>query len=427
MNQRTQEVTHTYKVRLKNKELLKTLVDIETGHRGFLLTSDDFFLTPYHDGRRTLKTTLNELKTLQQESPLQSYRLQQLEKNITRRLSFIEENMERVRQHKSIDKTQLYLGKIYMDRIRGLSKELDNEEVVLLSNRMSTQDKADVKMSFYLICLSIVSLLFLLIFFRLLYVEFLQRINFQAKLEVKIAELERTNSELEQFSYITSHDLQEPLRKIRAFSERLYTRQQAELSTDAKMNIQKINQSAIRMQELINDLLAFSRVTNSKDYSFEKLDLNELLEESKEDFSELIKQKKAIILQDKLPIAKVIKTQILQLFNNLLSNSLKYSRADTDPVITIRYQTVEGFNYETLDNELTYHHITFMDNGIGFDDKYVDKIFTIFQRLHNKNEYEGTGIGLALCKKVVSNHHGELTAETRKDTRGAIFHIYLPC
>jgi len=153
------------------------------------------------------------------------------------------------------------------------------------------------------------------------------------------------------------------------------------------------------------------------------------LNETKEDFSELIHQKKAMIYSKQLPIIKGIRVQLMQLFNNLISNSLKYSRPDVNPVIEIKYKQVVGEEIPSvgpLQQEKVYHKITFMDNGIGFEEKYSEKIFTIFQRLHNKNEYEGTGIGLAICRRIVTNHNGYIITEVKKDYIGAIFHVYLP-
>ncbi|GGD46403.1 histidine kinase [Emticicia aquatilis] len=429
MGKRTADVTHTYQVRFKNKELIKLLVDAETGQRGYLLTGNDDFLKPYIESQEKIDTTLHQLTALVNDNAVQAKRLDSI-KHITKlRLKAMEINIERIRKAQSVDTLKLYLGKFYMDKIRILSQKVDTDEEHLLQERDDLQKESDKNMTYYLLGLSVVTLAFLTIFFRLLYLELKQRIALQTTLEHKLTEVEHTNAELEQFAYITSHDLQEPLRKIRAFGERLYTRQSEELSEDAKNNILKINQSASRMQLLINDLLTFSRITNVKDDVFDEIDLNWILNETKEDFSELIYQKKAMIYSKHLPTINGIRVQLIQLFNNLISNSLKYSRPDVNPVIEIKYKQVFGEEIPSigpLQQEKVYHKITFMDNGIGFEEKYSEKIFTIFQRLHNKNEYEGTGIGLAICRRIVTNHNGYIIAEVKKDYVGAIFHVYLP-
>lgn len=429
MGKRTDDVTHTYQVRFNNKELIKLLVDAETGQRGYLLTGNEDFLKPYTESEHKIDTTLHELSRLMIDNQLQLQRLDSMKTFADSRLKAMEINIDRIQKRQSVDTVKLYLGKFYMDKIRTLSHKIDVDEEQLLQSRQELQENSDKKMTYYLLGLSTVTLLFLGIFFRLLYLELKQRISLQTTLEHKLTEVEHTNAELEQFAYITSHDLQEPLRKIRAFGERLYTRQSNELSEDAKNNILKINQSASRMQLLINDLLNFSRIANLKDYEFDEIDLNRILNETKEDFSELIHQKKAMIYSKNLPKINGIRVQFIQLFNNLISNSLKYSRPDVNPVIEVIYKQVLGNevpNVGPIQQEAVYHKITFRDNGIGFEEKYSEKIFTIFQRLHNKNEYEGTGIGLAICRRIVTNHNGYIVTEVKKDYIGAIFHVYLP-
>lgn len=429
MGKRTEDVTHTYQVRFKNKELIKLLVDAETGQRGFLLTNNEDFLKPYLESQESIDSTLHQLSILVKDNHLQGERLDSIKTLTTLRLKAMSVNIDRIKGGKSVDTLKLYLGKFYMDKIRRLSQKIDTDEEQLLHYRNELQNESDKNLTYYLLGLSVVTLAFLAIFFRLLYLELRQRIALQITLENKLTEVEHTNAELEQFAYITSHDLQEPLRKIRAFGERLYTRQTNELSEEAKNNILKINQSASRMQLLINDLLTFSRITNMKDYVFDEVDLNLILNETKEDFSELIHQKKAMIYSKHLPTINGIKVQLMQLFNNLISNSIKYSRANVSPIIEIKYKQVVGSdipNVEGIKQEKVYHKITFMDNGIGFEEKYSEKIFTIFQRLHNKNEYEGTGIGLAICRRIVTNHNGHIIAEVKKEYEGAIFHVYLP-
>lgn len=429
MNKRTDDVTHTYRVRFQNKELIKLLVDTETGQRGYLLTGNEDFLKPYHESITIIDSILHDFSALISDNALQTQRLDSMKLCSNLRLKAMEINVDRIQKGQSVDTVKLYLGKYYMDKIRNLSRKIDIDEENLLQLRQELQQNSDENMSYYLLGLSAVALLFLVIFFRLLYLELQQRISLQTILENKLREVEHTNAELEQFAYITSHDLQEPLRKIRAFGERLYTRQNDELSDEAKNNILKINQSASRMQLLINDLLSFSRIANLKDYAFDEIDLNRILNETKEDFSELIYQKKAIIYSKNLPQVRGIRVQLAQLFNNLISNSLKYSRPDVNPVIEIKYKQVVGSeipNTGPVQQEKIYHKLTFIDNGIGFEEKYSEKIFTIFQRLHNKNEYEGTGIGLAICRRIATNHNGYIITEVKNDYIGAIFHVYLP-
>jgi PAS domain S-box-containing protein len=245
------------------------------------------------------------------------------------------------------------------------------------------------------------------------------------KLEEKNAALLKSNNDLEQFAHVASHDLQEPLRKIQTFSELLTINLHRE--AEAKRYLDKIQYSAARMQALIRDVLNYSRLSKTEERKIET-DLAQLLENIKVDFELLIEQKKASITHSGLPVIKAIPLQILQLFSNLISNSLKFSRPVPAPVIQVsaRELTAQEFQlYPQLNAALPHTLLEFKDNGIGFDPQYTQQIFTIFQRLHDKQSYSGTGIGLALCKKIVENHQGVITADSEPD-KGAVFTIILP-
>ena len=243
--------------------------------------------------------------------------------------------------------------------------------------------------------------------------------------EERNRELESNNKELSAFNYIASHDLQEPLRKIETFLSRLISKDYDKLSESGQQYISSIQKSTNRMRVLIEDLLQFSR-TNRTEKTYETSDLNFLLENAKIDLAEIIEEKKAIIENDVLPTLYVISFQIQQLFINLIGNSLKYSKENNTPIIKINYSIVIAKDEEFLPNtHHEYHKITVEDNGIGFDQEYAKKIFILFNRLHNKNEYKGTGIGLAICKKIVENHKGFIFAKGVIN-KGSIFSIYLP-
>lgn len=248
----------------------------------------------------------------------------------------------------------------------------------------------------------------------------------KAELEEKNIELQQMNKELESFAYISSHDLQEPLRKIQIFASRIAEKEHDSLSENGKYLFKRMQLSAERMQALIDDLLAYSRTHNLKG-DFKKTDLGDLIEDVKQDFSEELLQKNAAIeIVDPCTI-NIIPFQFKQLFYNLLSNSIKFSHPGKPLHITIGNELVKGAEIKDLDllKDTTYCHITYSDNGIGFDQQYSDKIFEIFQRLHGKTDYPGTGIGLAIIKRIVENHKGDITAEGRSG-KGATFNIYIP-
>ncbi len=250
--------------------------------------------------------------------------------------------------------------------------------------------------------------------------------NRTAELQVKNKELEKANKELESFAYISSHDLQEPLRKIQTFSSYIIEKEAQNLSESAKDKFMRMQTAAQRMQVLINDLLAYSR-TSTKEKRLEKTNLNNIIEEVKEDLKEEILEKNASIHLGKSCELNLITFQFRQLLLNLISNSLKFSKKEQKPVIKINCEKENGtiLMHEKLANEINYWHITIEDNGIGFDQKYGEKIFEVFQRLHGKETYKGTGIGLAIVKKIVENHNGIIRA-IGEPNKGAKFEIYIP-
>ncbi len=245
------------------------------------------------------------------------------------------------------------------------------------------------------------------------------------ELELKNKELKRSNEELDQFAYIASHDLQEPLRKIRVFGDRLS--KIIEPDSPTRLLVEKILSSAQRMSGLIDNLLDYSRLTINA-YGFEKVDLNSVLHNILTDFELLITQKNAEITYDNLPVIEAIPLHMNQLFYNLIGNALKFTKKGVQPVITIKSIKLPDdvkLSFSQLNSKKEYLKITVCDNGIGFNQEYGNKIFTIFQRLNDRALYGGYGIGLALCKKVADTHEGIVYAEGKPKV-GAAFTIILP-
>src|SRR5688572_4875585 len=240
-------------------------------------------------------------------------------------------------------------------------------------------------------------------------------------------QLRTTIEELDRFAYVASHDLQEPLRKIMLFSDKILTKFQNRIDDEADVYFQKIVKASERMQHLVNDLLKFSKHTNDI-YGFEKTNLNEVLNEVLSDIEHHIHKKEAKIYADELPVIWAIPSQIRQLFQNLISNSLKFTKDDSVPEIFIKSEKIDGVAIEGLNNESvnnTFYKIYISDNGIGFDPKYAEDIFVVFKRLHSYHEFEGTGIGLSICKKITDKHNGYIKAES-KPNEGSTFIIILP-
>ncbi len=246
-----------------------------------------------------------------------------------------------------------------------------------------------------------------------------------AELRKVNTELEINNQELQQFAYIASHDLQEPVRKITVFMQMLESYIESD-PTRARQYIQKINSATKRMTSLIKDVLGFSQLANTLRL-FEPVDLNQIIRHILNDFDLTIEQKEARILYCEMPQIEAINLQMSQLFGNLISNALKYSKQSAPPVIKISWEILSENEKQNFDIEPSdkYYKIEFSDNGIGFEQKYADQIFNIFQRLHGKDDYAGTGIGLAMCRKIVQNHNGEIKAKSTEGI-GTTFTVVLP-
>ncbi len=239
-------------------------------------------------------------------------------------------------------------------------------------------------------------------------------------------ELTRTNLELAQFAYVASHDLQEPLRKIQTFAGRILETEHDRLSDKGKDYFARMRASSTRMQQLISDLIAFSGASVTEKH-FELVDMNALLMRLLENLKEEIDNYDARITIQNLPEIRIIPFQMEQLFMNLLVNSMKFTAKEVQPVISIKVSTVTTAEITQLNLSLikSYYCFSVEDNGIGFEAEYRERIFQVFQRLHHRNTYEGTGIGLAICKKIVENHNGKIVANSTLG-KGAKFEIYLP-
>lgn len=250
-----------------------------------------------------------------------------------------------------------------------------------------------------------------------------------AEKEKRAIELLNANKELLAFNFISSHDLQEPLRKIQTFISIIMEKEINTMTEAGKNNLKRIHVSATRMRQLIEDLLEFSKVS-VLEHPYEVSDLSALIEDIKSEFSDAIDQKKAVFKINGLVPAYIRPFQFRQLIYNLISNSLKFSIPDIELHITIqstilKYSEFKLLNLPGSTQVCDYWNLTFKDNGIGFEAQYNETVFIIFQRLHHIEEYPGTGIGLAIVKKIVENHNGIITADGNLN-KGVLFNIYIP-
>lgn len=247
----------------------------------------------------------------------------------------------------------------------------------------------------------------------------------QNQLEQANLDLLRSNENLQQFAYVASHDLQEPLRKIQAFGDLLIKEFGPTLSEHGVDIVNRMQTAARRMSDLISDLLSYSRISTERE-SFRPVSLQRLLKELINDLELSIQEQKAQIAIGELPTIQGDRSQLRHLFQNLLSNALKFRKANVPPIIQITCQPALVAELPTdLNASVPFFVITVTDNGIGFDEKYTDRIFQVFQRLHGRSHYSGTGVGLAICKKVVENHNGAIIANSQPN-QGARFRVFLP-
>ncbi|MDF2190287.1 PAS domain-containing protein [Paraflavitalea sp. CAU 1676] len=250
--------------------------------------------------------------------------------------------------------------------------------------------------------------------------------EYEQELEVKVQELNRSNQELEEFAYVASHDLQEPLRKLTTFGERLRNKCADQLTDEGSLYLNRMMASAENMRILIENLLEFSRVTRTQ-FPFERKSLQEIVQEVVNDQDLEVDGGKGEVQVLNLPVVEVVTTQMRQLFSNLLSNAIKFRRQDVLPVVTISSTLLTQTEKEKLKlrNSNPYYRIMVADNGIGFEEVYAEKIFQLFQRLHGKAEYPGSGMGLAICRKITDNHKGLIMA-SGVPGKGSTFSIILP-
>ena len=248
-----------------------------------------------------------------------------------------------------------------------------------------------------------------------------------AQLQASVIDLQRSNENLQRFAYVASHDLQEPLRKIQSFGDLLSSQYGPQLG-EGILHVQRMQKSASRMSMLIRDLLAFSQISTQQETD-RLVPLDDVLASVLSDLDLLIQETGAVVTTDSLPTVRGERSQLSQLFQNLVSNAIKFRRADSTPVLRITSDVVSASELPTpvppARLAARYNRIAITDNGIGFDEKYLGRIFQVFQRLHGRSDYPGTGIGLAICEKVATNHGGAITASSQVG-KGATFTVYLP-
>lgn len=439
-------VAETLEVTKDVESTFSIVKDAETGQRGYLLTGNREFLQPYQSAMQRLDDRIRDLYRLTENDPELRARIEPLTQAIVKRLGTLAENISIFEAEGSVvlkSRSLLERGNGEMVAIRAEIAEIMKIEDDRLAERLAESERSRRSAIFTFLIANALVIALLGLVYILVIRDLEERRRAQARLkeandllELRVkertaeladtnTELERSNRELQDFAFVASHDLQEPLRKIQAFGDRLRTVQGPKFDDQGRDYLERMHSAAGRMHTLINDLLMYSRVT-TKAQPYEPTDLNQIVKDVLGDLEVRIQETGGKIDAAALPTIDADPVQMRQLFQNLIANALKFHRADVAPVVKI--EIVENFidsdapKRQSLESMVT---IAVADNGIGFEERYLDRIFTPFQRLHGRNEYEGTGIGLAVCRKIAERHGGALTAKSEPGS-GSTFYITLP-
>ncbi len=453
---------------LRELELtLSSMKDAETGSRGYLITGQEDYLEPYNEALNQLDLHRERLQSLTTNRALQASRIPRLEKLILDERRILSEvNFQRsTRGFEEAKQTILTgKGKMKMGELRALVEEMGAEEATYLQEleREAEDSHHTVRLTFTLV--SLVALIFVASMYVLLNLditrrqrsaealreandlleervesrtlqlqstneslleEIAERKRAEEKLEQFTIELERSNRELQDFAFVASHDLQEPLRKIQAFGDRLKSKYGASLNDDGNDYLERMGSAARRMHTLINDLLTYSRVT-SKAQPFVEVSLEAIAHEVLNDLEVRVQQTGGCVELEALPSIAADALQMRQLLQNLIGNGLKFHRPEVAPIVKISSRILNREEANLVESKAEeVCELKVEDNGIGFDEKYLDRIFTPFQRLHSRSEYEGTGMGLAVCRKIVERHNGAITVRSTIG-QGTTFFVMLP-
>lgn len=428
---------HTKDILQTSDELYNSIIETESSLRGFLLSRSESYRERYLFHKDRIPRLLDSLKNMTTDNPMQQKNLKDLSLTIKERVIMFEDAFAYSNQFGNMSgymaNNRIQQAVDVSDKIKAQIAVVNNGEQVILKDRTTGLFRYLNLLPGFFIFLALISFGTAgLAFYSIYQYNTAQKISdrqiaaYQNQLKEQIQRLNVSNDELAQFAYVASHDLQEPLRKITAFSDLLLEQYKSQLQGDGELYLQRISGSAGRMRNLITDLLNYSRVSRAN--AIEEIDLNLVYSQVKDDLEILIKEKKAVMKAGDLPVVKGDLSEFRQLFQNLLTNALKFSKNDEPPSIQIQAEPATDEDTWRLPEKrpgLHYLVIRFIDNGIGFEPEYADKIFVIFQRLHGRDSYEGTGIGLAICKKIAEKYGGTIYA-TSTPGQGATFTVILP-
>jgi len=424
----TSDVEKTYKLITEITELESLLKDTETGNRGYLLTQDSVFLQPLLRAENEIRRSIADIAAMTVDNIVQQKQIAKLNMLIQDKRDAMKHTRLMFLYNKDAYLKNLRISRDKMDECRKVFKEMKDEESRLLATRSKNKYFYESKTPEYLTVIFSFSAITFIVSCFVIIREFRSRKKYQNELELKLNELHQSNAELEQIAYVASHDLQEPLRKINTFTDRLVMKHAKLLDDEGKTVINRISSASNRMRGLVEDLANYTSIVQLNEKKL-TIDLKEIMRETAESLKEEIAQKKAQLFWDNLPSLTGYHSQVQMLFKALIDNSIKFSQPDVPPRIHIygnpsTLDELAAFNIKSP--TMKFIKITLRDNGIGFDNEFAEKMFGIFQRLHTQySEYDGKGIGLAIVKRVMANHNGYVFAKGFPMT-GAEFILFFP-
>jgi len=422
------QVDHSSRVIMSIRSAEVSLRDIGLTERGYMITGDTMYLRFLNNAIDSVNKKIIEIKQLTLDNKEQQKNIALLKGSVALRIAAARENISYIDSSHSSTKSKFYddSRQLMIDCNRRL-RDMRNAEDKLLSDRFNSQKMYHELTNQTLKYMLIIFCLVTLVLFFIMIKELRSRMLFQEQLQAKIIDLKRSHNELSEIAYAASHDLQEPLRKIQVFSNMLLY-QKNDNEDERTITLERINNSAKRMQLLITDLMNLTNLTNT-DEPKTIVDSNRVLQTILVEMHDQIMGKEATVEIEPLPVITGYETQVTLLFRALLDNSLKFRREGVKPMISVTCDLINGHELSDINPDLLnkkFNRITFSDNGIGFDNKFMNKIFMIFQRLHAlESEYDGKGIGLAICQRVMANHEGYLIAHGEPQM-GAQFKLFFP-
>ena len=423
----SEDADKVYNISLQFERLQNNVKEVETTGRAFMITRDSSFLEQMDEFNAEVQPVLDSLSSLLKDDLVLSDRLTRIRHIISKRINLQKFSIQKIAVNDTFGlAASLNLGEYY-------TKQFRDEIRILARDGLRKSADLDRQKKFYekvtpglftrtLVFSGIVSLLSFFYIIR----EIKIRLKYQKELERRLLELNRSYAELEQFTFVASHDLQEPLRKIRTFSDRLLSKYHPQLEPNAKDIIERMDVAAGRVQELIQDITNFSALINQEEIAG-TVDLNEIVGGALSHFNSEIQKVNMSVSVDPLPVITGFNKQLTLLFTALIDNAIKFSKTSGTPLLKIKYAFLQkGDTAGSTKLSQASHKISIEDNGIGFDNEFAEKIFMIFQRLHTQqSKYQGKGMGLAIAQRVMVNHGGFIVAKGREQ-KGAEFSLYFP-